>query len=167
MTRGCFWSARRLGIASLQEALSPLKPRGSKYSIFKDPGSKSHALAPTGDFRTLQCFSHASAQLVFGTRVLKYWLLGPWLQAPVRPALPCFRHWRGPLSRASTSCRHRLPKYSKDQMQHTIWGCVPYRIPTPWAGQSVLNSKHLCPPSQNKIQPDPAASATTMGASRT
>ena len=34
-------------------------PRGSKYSIFEDFGSKSHALNG------------------FGTRVLKSWVLGP------------------------------------------------------------------------------------------
>ena len=33
-------------------------PRGSKYPIFKDLGSKNHTL------------------MVFGTRILKYWVLG-------------------------------------------------------------------------------------------
>ena len=36
-------------------------PRGSKYPILKDPGPKKHTL-------------HG---IVFGTRVLKYWVLGP------------------------------------------------------------------------------------------
>ena len=35
------------------------EPRGSKYPIFKDPGPKSHEW------------------FVFGTTVLKYWVLGP------------------------------------------------------------------------------------------